>query len=233
MEHGRTTYFKATVPTETTPALFEDVSDHVGLGSGGAGGWLKGNAVLVADVDGDGRPDILYAAGEGLLLLNRPGGFVVAKESGLHFTAGRSTPVFADFFGDGRAHLLVPQHDGVKLFRNDGKGHFTDVTAQAGDLGKPRCDASSAAVGDFTGKGRSDILIGCIRGTNRLFRNNGDGTFTDISEDVGLDQHIFNTRAVAVVDFNRDGCAGRGVCQRGAGFNVASWKAQAPAARAG
>ncbi|HET6246348.1 MAG TPA: FG-GAP-like repeat-containing protein [Tepidisphaeraceae bacterium] len=205
VEHGRETYFKATPPSEATPPLFEDVSDKVGLGSGGPGGAVKGDCLLVADVNGDGRPDILYAAGNGILLLNTPGGFVESKDSGLSFTTGHITPIFADFFGDKRAHLLVPQHDGVKLFRNDGKGHFTDVTAKSGDLAKLSCDASCAAAADFTGQGRMDILIGCMRGANHLLRNNGDGTFTDMTDAVGLDQRIFNTRATAVLDFNRDG----------------------------
>ena len=204
VEHGRSAYVKASPPTEATPPLFEDVSEKVGLGTSRPP-FKKGDGLLVADVNGDGRPDILYVAGNGVILLNTPAGFVEAKDSGLSFQAGKVTPLFADFFGDKRAHLLVPQHDGVKLFRNDGKGHFTDVTAQSGDLATLKCDASSAAVGDFTGRGRPDVLIGCIRGTNHLLRNNGNGTFTDISEEVGLDQRIYNTRATAVVDFNRDG----------------------------
>ena len=63
----------------------------------------------------------------------------------------------------------------------------------------------AASTADFTGKGRADILLGCIRGTNHLLRNNGDGTFTDMTEIAGLDQRVFNTRATAILDFNRDG----------------------------
>ena len=205
IDHGREVYFKSTPPTEAVPQLFEDVSDKMGLGISGAGGSAKGDALLIADVNGDGRPDVLFCAGSGILLLNTPSGFVEAKNSGLSFKTGKITPIFGDFFGDHRAHLLVPQPVGLRLFRNDGKGHFTDISANTGDLGKLKCDASSAAIGDFSGHHRADILVGCIRGPNHLLRNNGDGTFTDISEEVGLDQRVFNTRATAVLDFNRDG----------------------------
>ena len=232
IDHGRSIYFSATLPTEAVPPLFEDVSDKAGLGSAGVGGSLKGDAVLVADVNGDGRPDILFCAGNGLLLLNTSRGFVEAKESGISFHPGKVSPIFADFFGDKRMHLLIPQHDGVKLIRNDGAGRFTDVTAKSGDLATLNCDASSAAVGDFTGKGRTDILIGCIKGTNHMLRNNGDGTFTDVTENVGLDQRVFNTRATAVVDFNRDGAPDAVFLNEGQESVLLLGRLRPPAARA-
>ena len=55
----------------------------MGLGSGGVGGSLKGYHLAVADVDGDGRTDLLYGAGDGLLVLNKPRGFVDAKAEGI------------------------------------------------------------------------------------------------------------------------------------------------------
>ena len=44
-----------------------------------------------------------------------------------------------------------------------------------------------------------------MKGPNRYFRNNGNGTFTDATDDLGLYQKVFNTRAVAALDFNGDG----------------------------
>jgi hypothetical protein len=99
----------------------------------------------------------------------------------------------------------VPQNGACKLFRNDGKGHFTEVTAKAGDLAKPIPWATSAAWGDFDNDGHLDLVIGCLRGPNRFFRNKGDGTFEDATEQIGLHQRIFNTQAVCLVDINRDG----------------------------
>jgi hypothetical protein len=115
-------------------------------------------------------------------------------------------PVFGDFDGDGHPDLFVPQPEGVcRLFRNDGKGRFTDVTARAGDLDKPLGTATCAAWGDFDNDGHLDLVVGCLRGPNRFFRNRGDGTFEDATEAVGLHKKIFNTQAVCLVDLNGDG----------------------------
>jgi hypothetical protein len=51
------------------------------------------------------------------------------------------------------------------------------------------------------------LLIGCIGASNRLFRNNGNGTFADATESAGFYQRLFNTRAIAVMDLNKDGVA--------------------------
>jgi hypothetical protein len=184
---------------------FEDVSVRVGLGQDGVGGNVKGDALVVCDVNGDHRPDFLYTAGRGMLVLNTPDGFKEAKGSGIAFRPGRVRPVFGDFDGDGHPGLFVPQDGGSKLFRNDGTGHFSDVTTRAGDLAKLTGCATCAAWGDFDNDGRLDLLVGCLRGPNRLFRNKGDGTFEDVSEAVGLNQRTFNTQAVCLVDLNRDG----------------------------
>ncbi len=197
-------YFK---PTVTVPAAvtwgFEDVSDRAGLGEKGVGGSVKGDALTVADVDGDGRPDFLYGAGRGLLALNKGTGFVASKDSGIDYKSGRVGPVFGDFDNDGHLDLFVPQADRCKLFKNDGKGRFSDATS--GDLAKPNGQATCAAWGDFDNDGRPDLVVGCLRGPNRLFRNKGAGQFEDASEEVGLSQRVCNTQAVCLVDLNNDG----------------------------
>ncbi len=195
---------KASLP----PAIhwqFEDVSVAVGLGAEGIGSTVKGDTLTVCDVNGDGRPDFLYGAGTGLLVLNTPKGFVEVKDSGIIYRPGKVGPVFGDFDNDGHPDLFVPQNGTCKLFRNDGKGHFTDVTAQAGDLAKPVGMATCAAWGDFDNDGHLDLVVGCLRGPNRYFRNRGDGTFEDATERIGLNRRIFNTQAVCLVDLNNDG----------------------------
>ncbi len=199
-------YFEARV--KAPPVVnwaFADVSAQVGLGPDGVGGTTKGDTLAVCDVNGDGRPDFLYGADGGVLVLNTPQGFVPSKESGIRYRPGKIGPVFGDFDGDGHPDLFAPQAGGCKLFRNDGAGRFRDVTAKAGDLATFVGHATCAAWGDFDNDGHSDLFVGCLRGPNRFFRNRGDATFEDTTEAVGLHQRVFNTQAVCLVDLNHDG----------------------------
>jgi len=190
----------------TRGLLFEDVSDVVGLGQSGAAGKLKGDRLAVADVNGDKRPDILYSAGSGVLLLNTPNGFVQAgPQCGIRYEAGNVEPAFGDFDGDGKIDLFIPQAGKCLLFKGDGAGKFTDVTAAAGDLSLPVGQATSAAWWDMDRDGKCDLLVGCLRGPNRCYRNLGGGKFADAGNDLGLYRRIFNTCAVAVCDINGDG----------------------------
>ncbi len=205
---GEWAFYFAAKPNGPPPIhwAFEDVSAKVGFGPDGIGGSVKGDTLTVADINGDGRPDILYGAGNGMLLLNTPQGFVEAKDSGISYKAGKIGPVFADWDNSGAPGLFVPQLDGkCKLYKNDGKGRFTDVTAQAGDLAKPLGMATCAAWGDIDNDGHIDLVVGCLRGPNRVLRNKGDGTFEDVTEALGLHQKIFNTQGVCLVDLNKDG----------------------------
>jgi hypothetical protein len=95
-----------------------------------------------------------------------------------------------------------------RLYRNDGNGVFTDVTAQAGlqgtgfDIG--------VAVGDYDNDGFPDLFVAGVHG-NTLYHNNGDGTFTDVTKKAGLDKwndpEYGPLWAVAAVwvDVNNDG----------------------------
>ena len=87
------------------------------------------------------------------------------------------------------------------LYRNNGDGTFTDVTAQAGVAGKGF--AMGVTVGDYDNDGFEDIYV-----TNWnsaiLYRNNGDGTFTDVTEKAGVQNNHFGVGA-AFLDYDRDG----------------------------
>ncbi len=94
-----------------------------------------------------------------------------------------------------------------RLFRNNGDGTFTDVTAAAGVAG--RGYDLGVVTGDYDNDGYTDIFVAGLR-RNTLFHNNGDGTFTDVTERSGLAQRDprYGTLwavAAAFVDYDRDG----------------------------
>ena len=198
-------YFAARARVPYARQIFQDVSDAVGLGTKGIAGGLKGHHLAPADVNGDGRCDFLFGAGTGVLALNTPRGFVHAKQCGIAYRTGRAAPAFGDFDKDGDLDLFVPQSGPCKLFRNDGAGRFADIAPASGALAKPIGDATCAVWTDFNARGRIDLLVGCLHGPNRFFRNVGGGKFADAGEEIGLYRRIFNTRALSVLDLNKDG----------------------------
>ena len=94
-----------------------------------------------------------------------------------------------------------------RLFRNDGRGHFIDVTERAGVAG--RGFDLGVATADYDNDGDVDIFVAGLR-RNTLFRNNGDGSFADVTEAAGLarpDPKYGTLWAVAAafIDYDRDG----------------------------
>jgi hypothetical protein len=94
-----------------------------------------------------------------------------------------------------------------RLFENDGKGNFKDVTAKAGLAGTGF--DTGVAIGDYDNDGYEDIFVGGVHG-NHLYHNNGDGTFTDVTAKAGLDRPDSQYGPLwsvggAWVDVNNDG----------------------------
>jgi hypothetical protein len=89
------------------------------------------------------------------------------------------------------------------LFHNNHDGTFTDVTDKAG-LGYP-CWAMGASVGDYNNDGWPDLVVTCFDGGVVLYRNNGDGTFTDVTKQAGLDKDKEWATGAAFGDYDKDG----------------------------
>jgi hypothetical protein len=110
----------------------------------------------------------------------------------------------ADFDGDGHDDIyFVNQLGKNALYRNRGDGTFEDVTERAGvGLGDRICTA--AVFGDYLNEGRQSLFVTSTRGGNVLFRNNGDGTFTDVTKQAGL-THVGHSQAGYFFDYDGDG----------------------------
>jgi hypothetical protein len=123
-------------------------------------------------------------------------------------TLGGAVVVF-DYNGDGYPDLFfvngaswpgeTPAAGGgsggrCALFRNDGHGHFTDVSHEAGlDVA---LQGMGAAAGDYDNDGHLDLFVACV-GRNHLFHNRGNGTFEDVTLEAGVggDDHTWSTGA--------------------------------------
>jgi len=97
---------------------------------------------------------------------------------------------------------LQPQKEGVYLYRNVGSGHFQDVTTKAG-LFNPYWGTGANAA-DYDNDGFTDILITTI-GRDLLFKNNRNGTFSEVGRTAGLGQQILWHTGSAFGDYDGDG----------------------------
>jgi enediyne biosynthesis protein E4 len=97
----------------------------------------------------------------------------------------------------------ISKHSTPRLYHNNHDGTFTDVTQKAG-FGAVEMFGMGAAVGDFDNDGYDDLFVTAY-GQNRLFHNNGNGTFTDVTPKAGLSGIQEFSTGAAWVDYDKDG----------------------------
>lgn len=190
----------------------------------GLEGITGGLNLVHADYDNDGRPDVLVLRGGwwgkhgkypcSLLHNNGPNAngqitFTdVTERAGLLSLHPTQTAAWADYDGDGWLDLYLG-HESSKeephpsaLYHNNHDGTFTDIAPQAGlaDMGFVK----GVAWGDYNNDGRPDLYITRKGAGNRLFRNNGDGKFTDVTDAAGVRQPL-HSFATWFFDYDNDG----------------------------
>ncbi len=188
---------------------FDNVSSLLGpYMRSDTGEGLGGIAWL--DYDGDGNLDLYLTNGvfafNGLFRNNGDSSFTdVTFAAGVFNGFGNSGVVAGDLDNDGdtdifltgEGRLIGPTQTPTRMYRNNGNGTFTDVTVSAGVFGAGT--ALAAALGDVNNDGYLDIFIaspghipllsGPGTGTseeNKLYLNNGDFTFTDVTATSGV-----------------------------------------------
>ncbi len=136
----------------------------------------------------------------------------VAAAAGIDIVSHAGGVVVEDFDQDGWLDVMVTSSgplDQMHLFHNNGDGTFQDVTRQSGLMGET--GGLNLVLTDYNNDGRPDVLV--LRGgwwgkygayPMSLLRNNGDGTFEDVTEEAGL-LSLHPTQTAAWADFDGDG----------------------------
>jgi hypothetical protein len=216
-----------------------------------------GGGVAFLDYDNDGKPDLLFVNGCDWPGHETAGGkratlALYRNDGNGHFTdvtagSGLDVPIYGmgvavgDYDNDGRVDVLITGIGGCHLFHNDGNGKFRDVTARAGVGGAPGDWSTSAAFVDYDNDGKLDLFV-CnyvhwsreldlkanytLTGVGRaygpptnfegafckLYHNDGNGHFTDVSATAGIQVHnkdtgvaVGKSLGVLPVDLDGDG----------------------------
>ena len=204
---------------------FEDITESSGLGI------LENTAcALFADFNNDGRQDvILVRAGGPSLFLNEGGGRFREKADAFKFAnspqgtfTGAAVAdydrdgwldiyfcLYAYYQGTGQYKYPSPYHDAQNgppnfLMRNQRDGTFRDATAESGLNQNNTRYSFCCGWGDYNGDGWPDLYVVNDFGRKNLYRNNGDGTFTDSARQCGVED-VGAGMGVSWLDYDGDG----------------------------
>ena len=195
----------------------------------------NGAGVAVGDIDNDGLPDIFFAGNmvSSRLYLNKGNMRFedITQSAGVTTTRWATGVTMVDINDDGYLDIYVsvsgppwskPEERANLLFINNGDHTFREAAAQYGiaDTGF----TTHAVFLDYNGDGYLDLFLlndspkdfvrtghpagvrsTSLGGSNRLYRNNGDGTFADVSREAGILKDVGYGLGVAVADLNGDG----------------------------
>jgi len=212
--------------------IVETVASGLGLIDIDGDGFLDILFLNGAPLPGTPKPALMPTSA--LYRNNRNGTFIdVTAGSGLEAPGYALGCTVADYDNDGHEDLLITYHEAVRLYHNNGNGTFSDVTQKAGLAGAstPNRVGAGCLFLDYDRDGLLDIFIGYYLDAdlanhklrkigkiptydppkmypavpNRLYHNNGDGTFRDVTEASGIGKYKGYAMGLVSADFDGDG----------------------------
>ena len=184
---------------------FVDITENIGLGN-----ISQVSTFDIADYDGDGAQDMFISQWKGnnnntkhSILYNQNGALeAVNDNSGIKHNGRDIKSVTADYDNDGFLDLLIINNEESKLYKNDGRGKFNDMTNASG-LSLP-VNTMKAGFFDYDLEGDLDLFVVTSK-KNQLYRNNGDGNFTNVSKKSTMSETSNPSVDIAFGDFDDDG----------------------------
>jgi hypothetical protein len=190
---------------------FVDRATDLGIGVS-CGDVPIGNGISFYDYNNDGWDDITLATEAGQpvrFFKNMNGSFIEESLSIPNNTSQMKQVNWVDFDNDGHLDLFVTSNiSGNRLYRNDGNFNFLDVTSES-QLPTNNIKTYGASWGAYNNDGFLDVFLSNRDVAeiipNYLYRNNGDGTFSNVSESAGILNTSNLSFCSAFFDFNNDG----------------------------
>ena len=195
---------------QTDIGRFHDVAPKVGVNRLNAAG-----GAIMEDFTNDGFLDIVLSSfnpAEPMAYFRNKGDGTFedcTEAAGLKNQLGGLQCVQTDYNNDGYMDIFVTRGAWLKipmrpsLLRNNGDGTFTDVTKEAGLIAAVTSNAAIWA--DYDNDGFLDLFICCEAQPNKLYHNNGDGTFTEIAEKAGVTGYGGFYKGATWIDYDNDG----------------------------
>jgi len=199
------------IPFTQAQTYFENRAENLGANVVFEGSIL-GAGISFYDYNNDGLDDITLAAAQNNnhVFLRNTGGFYVEDDLDISSGGVQAKQInWVDFDNDGDADFFAASDVGkCRLYRNDGDGVYTEISEESG-IPQEVFDFFGASWGDYNNDGYLDFFLS-VRDPNQqdpnlLYRNNGDGTFTDVTIEAGLDTTGFLSFCSAFFDYDKDG----------------------------
>jgi hypothetical protein len=191
---------------------FSESAGSLGCVNSSYGSGSLGGGVSFFDFDQDGWDDLTLSSEDGqpLRFFKNDNGFFTEIDLGITNTYETKTAQWVDFDNDGDYDLFVTAHlDHNILYENNGQMQFTDITVASGLFIENHLTYGSSW-GDYNNDGWLDVFIASHREIsagyhNMLYKNNGNGTFTDVSADAGILLDTYTSFCSSFFDYDKDG----------------------------